>query len=46
MAKVLDTCQLPLPVKVTVLGHLVAGNEGEGREEEGEEVFGFHDSCL
>ena len=46
MAKVLDTCHLPLPVKVTVLGHLVASNEGEGREEEGEEVFGFHDFCL
>ena len=46
MAKVLDTCHLPLPVKVAVHRHLVAGKEGEGREEEGEEVFGFHDSCL
>ena len=45
MIDVLDTCHLPLPVKFAVHGHLVAGKEGEGREEEGEEVFGSHGSC-
>lgn len=44
MAKVLDACHLPLPVKITVLGHLVAGKEGEDCEEEGEEVFRSHGS--